>query len=153
MLKKLILVLVATVALTTISLVPVASAAPTPTNPVPKPICSDKYPNCGVDPATVPAAKCKDTYPPDSPAYTECVNQNDLFKKYLNPFIAFLSIVVGIAVVIGIIVGGIQYITSGGDPQAAANGKRHLRNAVIAFLMYLFLYALLNFLIPGGLIG
>jgi hypothetical protein len=85
-------------------------------------------------------------------AYTNCRANNDLFKTYVNPFIAFLSFAVGLAVVIGVIIGGMQYITSAGDPQKAATGKRHIWNAIIAMLVYLFLFALLNFLIPGGVV-
>ena len=77
-------------------------------------------------------------------------NDCNIITKYLNPFIKILSVMVGIAVVIGIIIGGIQYAASAGDPQKAAGAKLRIRNAVIALLAYFFLYAFLKFLIPGG---
>jgi hypothetical protein len=76
----------------------------------------------------------------------------DLVTKYINPFINFLAALVGVAVTISIVVGGIQYASSAGDPQAAAAAKARIRNAIIALITFIFLYALLNFLIPGGLL-
>lgn len=73
-----------------------------------------------------------------------------LYAKYINPTINLLSALVGVAVVIGIIIGGIQFSSSAGDPQQAAKGKAHIRNALIALFAYLFLYAALQFLVPGG---
>lgn len=80
------------------------------------------------------------------------VNSCDLIQKYINPFINFLAALVGIAVVISIIIGGIQYGSSGGDPSKVTAAKNRIRNAIIALVTFLFLYALLNFLIPGGLV-
>lgn len=72
----------------------------------------------------------------------------DLVVKYLNPMIAFFSAFVGIAVVIGIISGGIIYASAGDDPQKTAKGRTQVRNAIIALVAYIFLYALIKWLIP-----
>jgi hypothetical protein len=95
---------------------------------------------------------CSSLYKQHSPQYEACAKSNNLFDRYLNPFIRFLSIAVGLAVVIGILIGGLQYIASAGDPQKAAAGKKHIWNAVLALIVYLFLFAMLNFLIPGGIL-
>lgn len=80
-----------------------------------------------------------------------CTNTNcNIFIRYLNPAINLGAILAGLAVVIGIIIGGIQYATSGGDPQKAATGKGHVKKAVIALIGFFFLYAFLRFLIPGN---
>lgn len=76
----------------------------------------------------------------------------DLVTKYINPFVNFLAALVGVAVTISIVVGGIRYASSAGDPQATAAAKARIRNAIIALVTFIFLYALLNFLIPGGLV-
>ncbi len=95
------------------------------------------------------------------PAGTDCatvggdcsdVSKCDLITKYVNPFINFLAALVGVAVVASIIIGGIQYGSSAGDPQKVGAAKNRIRNAIIALITFMFLYALLNFLIPGGLI-
>lgn len=76
----------------------------------------------------------------------------DLITKYINPLINFLAALVGIAVVISIIIGGIQYGSSAGDPQKVSAAKNRIRNAIVALVTFMFLYALLNFLMPGGLV-
>ncbi|HEX8227373.1 MAG TPA: hypothetical protein VF572_05910 [Candidatus Saccharimonadales bacterium] len=97
----------------------------------------------GADPAaTKYSLDCNGDNKPDA----NC----NIISKYLNPFIRVLTVMVAIAVVIGIIVGGIQYSSSAGDPQKAAAAKDRIRNSIIAFIFFLFLYALLRFLIPGG---
>lgn len=81
----------------------------------------------------------------------ECSQGNcDLINTYINPAIKVLSIIVGIVVVLSIILGGVQYSTSEGDPQKAANAKSRITKTVLALVAYLFLYAFLQFLIPGG---
>jgi hypothetical protein len=75
----------------------------------------------------------------------------DLMTKYINPLIQLLAALVGVAVVASIIIGGIQYSSSSGDPQRTSAAKARIRNAIIALVTFIFLYALLNFLVPGGL--
>ena len=79
------------------------------------------------------------------------VQHCDLITKYVNPLINFLAALVGVAVVISIVIGGIQYGSSAGDPAKVTAAKNRIRNAIIALVTFLLLYALLNFLIPGGL--
>ena len=107
---------------------------------------------CGDGTTAVDATKCASV--PDAAANGgNCsdINQCDLFAKYLNPFIRLMSALVGVIVVISIILGGIQYGSSAGDPQKATQAKARIRNSIIALLVFLFLYAILNFVIPGGL--
>ncbi len=70
-------------------------------------------------------------------------------KKYLNSFIKLISGLAGLAVIMGVIIGGIQYSSSGGDPQKVAAAKLRIRNSIIALIVFFFLYALLRFLAPG----
>lgn len=65
--------------------------------------------------------------------------------------ISIMSIGVGIAVVIGIIFGGITYAMSDGDAGKAKEGQEIIVNSVIGLFLFIFLYAGANFLIPGGL--
>jgi len=73
-----------------------------------------------------------------------------LFYKYINPFIDLLSAAVGVVVVIAVIIGAIEFSTSGGDPQRAASGRRHITNALLGLVAYILLYVFLEFLVPGG---
>ena len=73
-----------------------------------------------------------------------------LFAKYINPLIQLLSALVGIAVVISIIYGGIQYVTSAGDPQRAEAGKKRIIESLVGLVAFMLLYAFLQFVMPGG---
>lgn len=64
--------------------------------------------------------------------------------------IRFLSDGVGLIVVGSIIVAGIQYSSAHGDPQASANARNRIRSSVFALLLYIFAYAILNYVIPKG---
>lgn len=71
--------------------------------------------------------------------------------KYISMAIAFLSGGVGIVVVIMIIIGGIQYTSSSGDPQKVGAAKQKIFNAVLALVAWVLLLGFLNYLVPGGL--
>lgn len=87
----------------------------------------------------------------DKAATADCRSTEDcnLVYRFLNPFIKMLTVLVGVAVVIGIAIGGLQYAGSAGDASKVAAAKTRIRNSVVALIMYFFLYALLQFLIPG----
>jgi hypothetical protein len=74
-----------------------------------------------------------------------------IVKRYINPLIKLLSILVGIVAVIAIIFGAIQVSTSAGDPQKSASGKNHIRNALIGLVAYVLLFVFLQWIIPGGI--
>lgn len=103
----------------------------------PKPAQPDK---------AITGGNCADT------ATGQVTSNCDLVKKFIQPFIDFLSAFVGVAVVISIIIGGIQYGSSAGDPQKVTMAKNRIRNSIIALVTFIFLLSLLNFLIPGGLL-
>ncbi|MEO5499435.1 MAG: hypothetical protein ABIR46_02975 [Candidatus Saccharimonadales bacterium] len=65
--------------------------------------------------------------------------------------INFLAVGVGIAVVGGIIWGGLIYASSNGDSSKVQQAKTIIVNAVIGLLLFIFMYAIVNFLVPGGL--
>lgn len=74
-------------------------------------------------------------------------------KTYVNPFIKFFAGVVGVFTVISMVIGGIQYATSADDPSKVNAAKDRIRNAVIGLLAFLFLFAFLQWIVPGGLTG
>jgi hypothetical protein len=66
--------------------------------------------------------------------------------------IRFLSAGVGLVIIASLIVAGIQYSASRGDPQATAQAVKRIRSAVTALIIFIFGYAILNYLIPAGFI-
>lgn len=63
----------------------------------------------------------------------------------------FLSVGVGIIVTGSIVWAGIQYSISRGDPKMTEQSIKRISNSVIALLIYIFSFAILNFIVPGGL--
>ncbi|MDB5183207.1 MAG: hypothetical protein JWO47_991 [Candidatus Saccharibacteria bacterium] len=72
--------------------------------------------------------------------------------KYLAFFINILSAVVGIVVTGVIIWGGIEYSTSGGDPAKVQAAKKKIYNGVFSLIAFIFTYAFLQYIIPGGVL-
>ncbi len=64
----------------------------------------------------------------------------------------FLSVGVGLAVVGGIAAGGIVYSTAEGSPGKTQAGIKIITNSVIGLLLYLLMFAILQFMIPGGIL-
>ncbi len=60
-----------------------------------------------------------------------------------------LTIGIGAAAVIGIIISGIQYATSSGDPAATTKAKNRLIEILIGILVYGLFYGLMRWLVPG----
>ncbi len=71
---------------------------------------------------------------------------------YLVTFINVLSALVGIVVVGMIIMGGIQYAMSADDPQKVSAAKDKIRNAIIALVTFIFTFAFLQWIVPGGVL-
>lgn len=82
--------------------------------------------------------------------YTEPAAQK-IYDR-LSQAINILSGIVGIVVVVSIVVGGIQYTTSSGDPQKVAAAKSRIFNSVFALVAFIFTYAFLQYLVPGGVL-
>ncbi|HZL07945.1 MAG TPA: pilin [Candidatus Dormibacteraeota bacterium] len=117
-----------------------------PTTDATCPVCQSSNPpagcvDCGSGTCSDPAAN------PNTPCDT---NGCDLIGKYIDPFINLFSVTFGFIAVASIIMGGIQYASSTGDPQKVTAAKQRITNTLIALVAYFFLYGFLQFLIPGG---
>lgn len=83
----------------------------------------------------------------------EDVSENDnCILDDINTVINVLSAGVGVIVIITIMTAGIQYAMAGGDPQKISQAKNRIRNAVFALLAFAFLFAFLQWIVPGGII-
>lgn len=71
---------------------------------------------------------------------------------YLMRFISALTALVGVVVVIMIVWGGIKYASAKDNPQEAAKAKETVRNAIIGLVAYFFIFAVLQWLVPGGVL-
>jgi len=65
--------------------------------------------------------------------------------------INILTAGVGIAAVGGIIYGSIMYTTAGDNEGQVKQAKEIIRNVIIGIIAYVAMYALLQFIVPGGI--
>ena len=79
-----------------------------------------------------------------------CDNGNgESIFSILNLVVDIMSIGIGILGVIGITVVGIQYLTAGGSEEKTRKAKRRMFEIVIGLVLYVLIYALLKWLLPG----
>ncbi len=77
---------------------------------------------------------------------------NPIFA-YLTGIINFFSGLVGLVVVVNIIIGGIQYVTSVGEPAAIKKAKDRISKAVVSLLLFVMAWGIISYLIPGKVFG
>ncbi len=80
-----------------------------------------------------------------------CSGTGNPIQDVAYTIIRFLSIGVGIVLVASIIYAGIMYSSSEGSPEATASAKKRVQNAVAGLIFYMFIFALVQYLVPGGL--
>ena len=146
---KLVLLTVAAVSLACVGIVSFGSglayAADTPiSGPVKHtdPPVDKTKPHCG--------EQAGDTTPVQTSIDIGCRGKGNPIIDMMFAVIRLLSNGVGLIVIGSIIVGGIQYTTSAGDPQATAKAVGRIRSTLIALGLYIIAYPLLNYVLPAG---
>lgn len=81
-----------------------------------------------------------------------CQGKGNAIIDMLFAFIRFLSAGVGLIIVGSLVFAGIQYTTSRGDPQATAAAIDRIQNSLLALLLFIFAYAILNYIVPGAVL-
>ncbi len=107
------------------------------------------------DPASIKAYT--DKYKHD---YGKCIGGSDPSASVessgvwglLLMIINILTAGVGVLAVGGIVYGAILYTSAGGSPEGIKKARGIITNVVIGVLAYALMFALLNFIIPGGLL-
>jgi hypothetical protein len=69
---------------------------------------------------------------------------------YAFGILKILAGLVGLAAVGGFLWGGVLYITARANAGQVEKAKLVMINAVLGILLFVFMYAILNFIIPGG---
>lgn len=82
----------------------------------------------------------------------DCSNAENPIYSYIIAIVNFISAGVGIAIVANVMIGGVQYMMSGGNPQVTQAAVKRIINALIALLAFIFMWAFFNWLIPGGIL-
>lgn len=67
--------------------------------------------------------------------------------------VRFLTVGVGAVLVVMFGWAGFRYLTARDNSSQVADAKQHMFYVILALFLYLFGFALLNWLIPGGIVG
>jgi hypothetical protein len=81
-----------------------------------------------------------------------CSQKGNALLDLIFGIIRFLSAGVGIVVIGSIVFAGVQYTVSRGDPNATAAAVKRIQNTGIALLVYIFAFAILNYIVPAALL-
>jgi vacuolar-type H+-ATPase subunit I/STV1 len=86
----------------------------------------------------------------------KCVNNDPktggAIVNYLKTILLFLSGAIGLIVMLMLVIGGINYITSTGDPARIKGAKDMIQNAIVALVLFLCMFAIISFILPGGVL-
>lgn len=85
------------------------------------------------------------------PTGGQTINDNPIVL-FLRSVLQFFAVGVGLLVTGGIITGGIFYMTARGNAAQVEKAQDIIRNSVIGLLLFLGLFAIINFMIPGGVL-
>ena len=100
--------------------------------------------------ATNPCTNTDTNNRPDPTKVQNCVTQSPVVQD-IQKIVDWLGAGVGIVVTAAIIMGGIQYSLAGDNTNAVSAAKQRMLNGVIALFVFLFAFAFLQWLIPGGI--
>lgn len=87
---------------------------------------------------------------PKGGSYNDLNSTNCGIVKFITNITNALSAAVGVVIVISLTWAGIQYSSSGSDPQKVGAAKHRIQNAILALVIFVFMYAFLTWLVPGG---
>jgi len=133
--------LVGTVAMVPSDMTSAIANCPDPNDPSKLIPCSGNN-GCGADTAIL---KC------DNVDINKDGVENSGIWSLLLTAINILTAGIGLAALGGIIYGSILYTTAGGSPEQVKKALEFIRNVVIGLVAYALMFAVLNFIIPGGL--
>lgn len=123
------------------------------TLPVPALAASSVLPNRYVivavgqnDTAAEDAAR---TYSCKGKTQQECIDQNPI-SYWIRTAVNVLVVISLVGAVFMVVLAGLEYITSDGSPEKTKSARDKIFNVVIGLLVLAFMYAFLQWLIPGG---
>ena len=91
--------------------------------------------------------------PPPATNSGYCSGNHSALVDLLFAVIRFLTDGIGLVIIMSLIIAGIQYTTSQGDPSAIKHATERIRSASTALALFIFAYAILNYIIPNGFFG
>lgn len=83
----------------------------------------------------------------------DCIAKDQIIMTWIKAILQFLATGVGIAVVGGIIWGGLLYMTARDSSAQTEKAVMVIVNSLLGLILFIFTYAIINFIIPGGILG
>lgn len=88
---------------------------------------------------------------------SNCINkgttvQDNVIIVWISSIIKFLTVGVGLAATGGVVYGGFLYLTARGNAGRTQKGVVTIVNALIGVTLYALAFAIINFLVPGGVL-
>lgn len=87
--------------------------------------------------------------PTTEPYQSDDLSQNPIIL-WVNFFINWISVIIVVGSIIMIAAAGLQYSAARDNSQGVQDAKKKIGSVVTALLAYFFLYAFLQWLVPGG---
>ena len=78
--------------------------------------------------------------------------QDNIIIVWMSSIIKFFTVGVGVAATGGVVYGGFLYLTAQGNSGKTQKGVATIINALIGVALYALAFAIINFLIPGGVL-
>ena len=78
--------------------------------------------------------------------------ETNVIIVWLSNIIKFLTVGVGVAATGGVVYGGFLYLTAQGNAGKTQKGVATILNALIGVALYALAFAIINFLVPGGVL-
>ncbi len=82
----------------------------------------------------------------------ELTRENCKIINILANGINFLSAVAGMSIVASIMIAGYQYMTARDNSGLVEAAKKRIMWSVVALVLFIFMYSILNFVVPGGVL-
>ena len=79
-----------------------------------------------------------------------CQGKGNALLDLIFALVRFLSAGAGIVVVASLVYAGIQYSASRGDPNATVAAMKRVQNTAVALLIYIFAFAIINYIVPSA---
>lgn len=84
-------------------------------------------------------------------ALIECESGENGVWAIIGTVLDVMLVAIGAAALIGIIISGIQYMTSSGNPAAMTKAKNRIVQVVIGVAALVLMWAFMQWIIPGGI--
>lgn len=113
----------------------------------PRVAAADPDLKCGA----LPQGLCDSVKKDPPPAGTKVKIEDTGIWKLLKLVVNIMTAGAGILAIGGIVYGSVMYTTAGGNQEQVKKARSILTNVVIGILAFAAMWALLNWLLPGGL--